>query len=36
MIHMRNVQRQELVAQLIKKMAPPLGESLLTAQITHS
>ncbi|KAI5453745.1 beta-adaptin [Naganishia albida] len=24
MIHMRNVQRQELVTQLIKKMAPPL------------
>ncbi len=27
MIHMRNVTRTELTQQLIKKMAPPLGES---------
>lgn len=27
MIHMRQVQRQDLITQLIKKMTPPLGES---------
>jgi hypothetical protein len=27
MIHMKNVGRQELVTQLIRKMAPPLGKS---------
>lgn len=26
MIHMKNVSRPELVTQLIRKMAPPLGE----------
>ena len=30
MIHMKNVQREELLKQLTRKMAPPLGQLLHT------
>jgi len=35
MIHMKNVGRPELVSQLIKKMAPPLGECNRYTLETH-
>lgn len=28
MVHMKNVQREDLLKQLTRKMAPPLGKSL--------
>jgi hypothetical protein len=35
MVHMRNVEKQELITQMIRKMAPPLGKSKV-ADAVHS
>lgn len=33
MVHMRNVEKQELITQMIRKMAPPLGKCMVSVGI---